>query len=36
VRFLSHALYTDVDEFAAALESGQVAQRIQEILNPEP
>lgn len=34
VRFLSHEVYRDVDEFAAALASGQVAQRLAEILGP--
>ncbi len=32
VKFLSHALYADVDEFEGAVESGQVARQIQEIL----
>ena len=31
VKFLSHELYADVDELQAALESGQLAQRIAEI-----
>jgi len=32
VRFLSHAVYADVDEFTAALAGGQVAERIDEVL----
>jgi hypothetical protein len=32
VKFLSHALYADLDELEAALASGQVAERIREIL----
>lgn len=32
VKFLSHALYADVEEFEAALKSGRVARRIEEIL----
>ncbi len=32
VKFLSHALYADVEEFEAAVESGQVARQIQEAL----
>lgn len=31
IRFLSHAVYEDLEEFAAALASGQVAQRLAEI-----
>jgi len=31
VRFLSHALYADVDEFEAALGTGEVASRIEEV-----
>jgi hypothetical protein len=31
VKFLSHELYTGVDQFQAALESGRLAQRIAEI-----
>jgi hypothetical protein len=31
VKFLSHQLYADVDEFEAALSSGQLARRISEI-----
>jgi hypothetical protein len=30
VKFLSHALYADVEELAAALQSGEVARRIEE------
>jgi hypothetical protein len=30
VKFLSHGLYADVDQFRAALESGEVARRIAE------
>ena len=36
VKFLSHALYADVDAFQAALESGQLAQRIAEIRQATP
>lgn len=32
VKFLSHALYADVEEFETAVESGQVARRIEETL----
>jgi hypothetical protein len=32
VRFLSHALYADVEQFEAGLQSGQVARRIEEVL----
>ena len=32
VKFLSHALYADLAEFEAALQSGQVARRIREVL----
>ena len=32
VKFLSHALYADEAEFVAALESGQLAGRIAEVL----
>ena len=32
VRFLSHELYADVDELQAALASGQVKRRIDEVL----
>ena len=32
VKFLSHALYADVDEFEAAVNSGRVARRIEEVL----
>ncbi len=31
VKFLSHELYADVEEFQAALESGRLARRIAEI-----
>jgi len=33
VKFLSHVLYADVEEFEAALKSGRLARRIEEILN---
>jgi hypothetical protein len=36
VKFLSHALYADVEAFQAALESGQLAQRIAEIRQAMP
>ncbi|MBX7075547.1 MAG: hypothetical protein K1X71_20590 [Pirellulales bacterium] len=32
IRFLSHEIYADLDEFAAALASGKVARRLAEIL----
>ncbi len=32
VKFLSHALYADVEEFEAALESGRVARQIEAAL----
>ena len=32
VRFLSHAVYADVDEFTASLAAGQVAKRIAAVL----
>jgi hypothetical protein len=32
VKFLSHALYPDLDSFEAALKSGEAAQKIDEIL----
>lgn len=32
VRFLSHEIYRDIDEFTQALESGQVVNRLCEIL----
>ncbi len=32
VKFLSHALYADEEQFVAALESGQLAERIEEVL----
>lgn len=35
VKFLSHALYDDLAEFEAALESGEVAQRIADARNQE-
>jgi hypothetical protein len=31
VKFLSHAIYTDLAEFEAALESGEVADRIRQV-----
>lgn len=31
VKFLSHGLYADMQDFEAALESGEVAQRIREV-----
>ena len=31
VKFLSHALYADTDAFEAALQSGEVANRIKEV-----
>ena len=34
VKFLSHALYADEEEFVAALQSGQLARRIEEVLGP--
>jgi hypothetical protein len=33
VRFLSHAVYADVDQFEAALARGEVARRIAEVLD---
>jgi hypothetical protein len=33
VKFLSHALYADLPAFEAALQSGEVAQRIEEARN---
>ena len=35
VKFLSHAVYVDVAEFEAALNNGDVARRIEEILEPQ-
>jgi hypothetical protein len=32
IRFCSHAVYGDFDEFAAALASGEVRRRIDEVL----
>lgn len=32
VRFLSHAVYADLDELEAALDSGTLAERIREVL----
>ena len=32
VKFLSHALYADLDEFESALISGEVAARLREVL----
>lgn len=32
VKFLSHALYADVEEFEAAVQSGQVARQIEGVL----
>jgi hypothetical protein len=34
VKFLSHALYADLEEFEAALRSGEVAERINEVMKP--
>lgn len=34
VKFLSHALYVNLQEFEAALESGEVARRIEQARNP--
>ena len=34
VKFLSHALYADEAEFVAALESGQSARRIEDVIGP--
>ena len=34
VKFLSHALYADEEEFVAALQSGRLARRIEEVLGP--
>lgn len=34
VKFLSHELYADLEEFQAALESGRLVQRIREIRGP--
>jgi hypothetical protein len=34
VKFLSHALYADMAEFEAALQSGEVARRVGEVLQP--
>ena len=33
VKFLSHQLYADLDEFEQALASGQVAREIDEVLS---
>ena len=33
VKFLSHAMYADLPEFEAALQSGEVASRIEEVLS---
>ncbi len=33
VRFLSHAVFTDLDQFEAALSSGQLRRRIEEVLS---
>jgi hypothetical protein len=33
VKFLSHAVYPDMDAFEAAMRSGEVAKRIDEVLN---
>jgi hypothetical protein len=35
VKFLSHALYADVQAFEAALESGEIARRIEETRKPQ-
>jgi hypothetical protein len=32
VKFLSHAVYADIEEFEAALRSGQIARQIQAVL----
>jgi hypothetical protein len=32
VKFLSHAIYTDLEEFAAAVTSGEVARRVAEVV----
>ena len=32
VKFLSHELYADLDELEAAIRSGQLAERLEEIL----
>ena len=34
VKFLSHALYANEEEFVAALQSGRLARRIEEVLGP--
>ena len=34
VKFLSHALYADMAEFEAALQSGELARRIGEVIEP--
>jgi len=36
VKFLSHSLYADIPSFEAALESGEVARRIEEVKNTTP
>ncbi len=36
VKFLSHALYRDVAEFKAALESGEIARLIAEVIEARP
>ncbi len=33
VKFLSHALYADIDQFEAAVRNGQVARQISEVLD---
>ena len=35
IKFLSHALYADVEAFEAALQSGQIARRIEEMRKPQ-
>jgi len=35
VRFLSHRIYADIDEFAAALADGSLAELLRGILRPE-
>ncbi len=34
VKFLSHALYADMAEFEAALQSGELRRRINEVIEP--
>jgi hypothetical protein len=35
VKYCSHALFPDLDAFEGALEAGQVAERIKEVLSTE-